>query len=47
MSGEEVEIPTDKVIRISYEESTVFVNLTTAAIEHGPAHLPAPTVVAA
>ena len=47
LSGQEVEIPTDKVIRISYEESTVYVNLTTAAIEHGPAHLLAPAVAAA
>jgi hypothetical protein len=46
LSGQEVEIPTDKVIRISYEESTVFVNLTMAAIEHGPAHLTAPAVAA-
>jgi hypothetical protein len=44
LSGKEVEIPTDKVIRISYEESTVFVNLTMAGVEQSPAHAPASTV---
>ena len=42
-SGKEVQIPTSKVDRISYEESTVFVNLTTEAIERSPAHHLAPT----
>jgi len=37
-SGKEVQIPTSVVQRISYEESTVFVNLTTEAVEHSPAH---------
>ena len=32
-SGKEVPIPTGKVDRISYEESTVFVNLTREAVE--------------
>jgi len=35
-SGKEVLIPTSKVDRISYEESTVFVNLTSEAVEHSP-----------
>ncbi len=38
LSGNEVVIPTGKVDRISYEESTVFVNLTREAIEQSPAH---------
>jgi sporulation protein YlmC with PRC-barrel domain len=38
LSGSEVEIPASKVDRISYEESTVFVNLTREAIEQSPAH---------
>ena len=38
LSGQEVQIPTDKVDRISYEDSTVFVNLTRAAVEHSSAH---------
>ena len=37
----EVELPVSKVDRISYEESTVFVNLTKTAVEHSPAHHPA------
>ena len=37
-SGREVQIPTGKVERISYDESTVFVNLTSNAIEKSPAH---------
>jgi hypothetical protein len=37
-SGKEVEISTGSVIRISYEESTVFVNLTVGEIENSPAH---------
>ncbi|MGA2867457.1 MAG: PRC-barrel domain-containing protein [Verrucomicrobiota bacterium] len=41
-SGKEVEIPTSKVGRISYEESTVFVNLTGEAVEQSPAHHLAP-----
>lgn len=38
LSGREVEIPPSKVDRISYEESTVFVNLTKAAVEQSPTH---------
>ena len=37
-SGKEVQIPTGKVERISYDESTVFVNLTSDAVEKSPAH---------
>jgi hypothetical protein len=35
-SGKEVQIPTSKVSRISYDESTVFVNLTSDAVEKSP-----------
>lgn len=35
-SGKEVLVATAKVERISYEESTVYVDLTMSAIEHGP-----------
>ncbi len=38
LSGKEVQIPTSKVDRISYEESKVFVNLTKEAVEQSPAH---------
>ena len=38
LSGKEVQIPTKNVDRISYEESTVFVNLTREAVEQSPAH---------
>jgi hypothetical protein len=41
-SGKEVQIPTSKVDRISYEESTVFVNMTSEAVEQSPAHHLAP-----
>jgi sporulation protein YlmC with PRC-barrel domain len=37
-SGKEVQIPTSKVDRISYEDSAVFVKLTAEAIEQSPAH---------
>ena len=37
-SGKEVLIPTGKVDRISYEDSTVFVNLTKSAVEQSPVH---------
>ena len=37
-SGNEVLIPVNKVDRISYEDSTVFVNLTKEAVEQSPAH---------
>ena len=32
LSGREIQIPTTQVDRISYEESTVFVNLTVAEL---------------
>jgi len=38
LSGKEVQISTGKVDRVSYEESTVFVNLTGEAVEQSPAH---------
>lgn len=41
-TGKEVRIPTSKVERISYEDSTVFVNLTKEAVEQCPAHHPTP-----
>lgn len=37
-SGKEVQIPTSKVDRISYEDSAVFVKLTAEAVEQSPAH---------
>ena len=37
-SGKEVQIPTNKVDRISYDESTVFINLTSEAVEQSPEH---------
>ena len=37
-TGKEVLIPMSKISRISYEESTVFVNLTMEAVEQSPAH---------
>ena len=42
-SGKEVQIPANKVDRISYDESTVFVNLTKDAVEQNPAPAPAPS----
>jgi hypothetical protein len=41
-SGKEVQIPTRMVDRISYPDSTVFVNLTTEAVQQSPAHHLAP-----
>jgi sporulation protein YlmC with PRC-barrel domain len=41
-TGKEVQIPTGKVDRISYEDSTVLVNLTMEAVEQSPAHHLAP-----
>lgn len=38
LSGREVQIPTEKVHRISYEESIVSVNMTKEAVELSPAH---------
>jgi sporulation protein YlmC with PRC-barrel domain len=37
-SGQEVSIPTSQVSRISYDKSTVFVNLTSEAVQQSPAH---------
>jgi hypothetical protein len=42
LSGKEVLIPTKNVARISYEESTVSVNMTREAVEQSPAHPLAP-----
>ena len=41
-SGSEVQIPTSQVGRISYDKSTVFVNLTSKAVEQCPPHVLAP-----
>jgi hypothetical protein len=41
-SGKEMEIPTSKVERISWDESAVFVSLTKEAVEQSPAHNLAP-----
>jgi hypothetical protein len=37
-TGKEVQISVNKVDRISYEDSTVFVNLTKEAVEQSPVH---------
>ena len=47
LSGKEVRIKVGKVASISYEESTVFVNLTGEAVEQSPVHGATPAVVAA
>jgi hypothetical protein len=41
-SGKEVQIPVSKIDRISYEKSTVFVNLTKESVKQSPAFHPAP-----
>jgi hypothetical protein len=41
-SGKEVQIPTSLVKRISYEKSTVSVNLTSEAVQQSPAPQAAP-----
>ena len=41
-SGKEVQIPTSQIDRISYDKSTVFVNLTSKAVEQSSAHQLAP-----
>jgi len=41
-SGKEVEIPTSKVERISWDESAVFISVTKEAVEHSPPHPVAP-----
>jgi len=46
-TGNEVLIPVSKVERISYDDSTVFVNLTKEAVEQSPAHHLLPAGVAA
>lgn len=38
LSGREVKIPTSKVHRINYKESTVFIHLTKEAVEQSPEH---------
>ena len=38
LSGKEVLIPTSQVDRISWDDSTVFVNLTKEAVEQSPEH---------
>jgi sporulation protein YlmC with PRC-barrel domain len=45
--GKEVQIPTRKVDRISYPDSTVMVNLTREAVEQSPAHHVSPFSAAA
>jgi len=47
LSGKEVQIPSGKVDRISWDESKVFVNLTKEAIEQSPAHQVSPFSAAA
>jgi hypothetical protein len=37
-TGKEVRIPVSHVTQISYDESKVYVNLNTDAVEHSPAH---------
>jgi sporulation protein YlmC with PRC-barrel domain len=46
-TGKEVQIPISQVDRISYDESTVFVNLTKEAVEQSPAHHVSPFSAAA
>jgi hypothetical protein len=46
-TGKEVVIPVNAVDRISYDESTVFVNLTNDAVEKCPPHLLIPAIVPA
>ncbi len=41
-TGKEVLIPVSKVDRISYDESSVFVNLTKEAVEQGSTHNKSP-----
>jgi hypothetical protein len=44
LSGREVQLATSAIERISYDESTVFTNLTREAIEQNPAHDLAPVL---
>jgi hypothetical protein len=46
-SGKEVQIPSSKVDRISWDESTVFVNLTKEAVEQSPMRQVSPFSAAA
>ena len=46
LPGREVEIPTKKIDRIIYDESTVFVNLTGKMIEQSPSHRPSAVALA-
>ena len=41
-SGKEVQIPTREVARISYPDSTVFVNVTMEIVQQSPTHHLAP-----
>ena len=42
LTGNEVLIPVSNVVRVNYDDSTVFVNLTKEAVEKSPAYHPAP-----
>jgi hypothetical protein len=42
LTGNEVEIPTNKVDRISYDDSTIHLNLTKEDVEQSPKHLATP-----
>ena len=44
-TGKEVQMPVSKVERISYDDSTVFVNLTKEAVEKSPEHRLVPVVM--
>jgi len=44
ITGREVQVPTGKVDRISYKESTVFVNMLAEAVEQCPPYQPAAPV---
>jgi hypothetical protein len=46
-SGKEVQIPTRMVDRISYPDSTVFVNLTREAVEQGLVNEASPSAAVA
>jgi hypothetical protein len=46
LPGREVEIPTNKIDRISYDESTVFVDLTGKIVERSPTHHPPASALA-
>jgi sporulation protein YlmC with PRC-barrel domain len=47
LSAREIKIPTGKVDRINYEESTMFINLTGEVVRQRPAHRLTPAVAAA